>query len=115
MIISKVVPPGGVTKNVDKRTHSNTYSTCPAINLVKRAKRRATRLSHLAKSTSQLSEDEKKEKAENLPTIKYYKDMLSGGECECQFLIETAADAQLKSPSSVSSENIHNVVKNLLG
>ena len=118
--ITKVKPPSGESKDV--KVHIKNVNACgkrskivtdPAILLVKRAKRRATGLSHLNKVHSRLTEYERKEKKENLPTLKYYKEVISAGTVECQLLVETAADTVLCSPSSVKSELIHQVVKNM--
>ena len=115
--IAKVVPPSGQTtstQNVNASTKRKNTIANPAIYMVKRAKKRAIRLSHRTKVVSQLTDEQKREKAENIPTIKYYKEILLGGEAECEFIVETTADAVACSPASVSSEQVHSIVKNLL-
>ena len=117
MEITKVVPPSGQTtstQNVNASTKRKNTIANPAIYMVKRAKKSAIRLSHLTKVASELTDEQKREKAENIPTIKYYKEILLGGEGECEFIVETTADAVACSPASVSSEQVHSIVKNLL-
>ena len=97
-----------IASNIKKKVVAN-----PATEKIKRAKKRAICQCYLHKAHSSLTENEKLEKKKHFLTIKMYNEILSGGEFECQLLVDTASDAQPFSPESVSSEMIHSVVLNM--